>query len=121
MGGYSSSNQTPRRLAYNSVALQSVSAAAKWHDLEKQKPKGLSFLGEDRKVFVGLHRSDFGGTWDIDDAKLRTALEKFGEVENANFVVDKTTNANRGFAFVKFAEKKKSVALAPRNPCKTTL
>lgn len=77
---------------------------------EKEVTKDLSFLGEDRKVFVGLHRKDkeagFGGdVWALDDAKLRAAFEKIGRVESANMVLDKATNKSRGFGFVKFAEK----------------
>ena len=49
-----------------------------------------------KKLFVG------GLSWNTDDALLRQAFEKFGEVSEARVIVDRDTRRSRGFGFVTF-------------------
>jgi RNA recognition motif-containing protein len=49
-----------------------------------------------KKLFVG------GLSWNTDDAALRDAFSKFGEVAEAQVVMDRETNRSRGFGFVTF-------------------
>lgn len=50
-----------------------------------------------KKVFVG------GMSWNTDSEGLRTAFERFGEVEDAKVITDRDTGRSRGFGFVTFA------------------
>jgi cold-inducible RNA-binding protein len=49
------------------------------------------------KVFVG------GLAWATDDAGLRAAFEKYGEISEAVVISDRDTGRSRGFGFVTFA------------------
>lgn len=51
-----------------------------------------------KKVFVG------GISWNTDDAGLRSAFEKFGEVSEAKVITDRDTGRSRGFGFVTFVD-----------------
>lgn len=51
------------------------------------------------ELFVG------GLSSNVDDAGLREAFEKFGEITGAKVVVAKATGESRGFGFVTFASK----------------
>ncbi|MBM4352883.1 MAG: RNA-binding protein [Deltaproteobacteria bacterium] len=50
-----------------------------------------------RKLFVG------GLSWGTRDQGLRTAFEKFGQVEEAKVIMERETGRSRGFGFVTFA------------------
>jgi RNA recognition motif-containing protein len=50
------------------------------------------------KLFVG------GLSWNTNDAELRGAFEKFGEVVEAKVITDRDTGRSRGFGFVTFAD-----------------
>lgn len=52
------------------------------------------------RLFVG------GLSWDTDDASLRQAFEKFGEVQDAVVALDRDTGRSRGFGFVTMAGRK---------------
>jgi heterogeneous nuclear ribonucleoprotein A1/A3 len=49
-----------------------------------------------RKLFVG------GLSWDTDDAGLRAAFVKYGEIREARVITDRDTGRSRGFGFVTF-------------------
>ncbi len=49
------------------------------------------------KVFVG------GLAWATDDAGLRAAFEKYGEITEAVVINDRDTGRSRGFGFVTYA------------------
>ena len=51
-----------------------------------------------KKLFVGSL------AWATDDAGLRAAFEKFGEVQEAVVINDRDTGRSRGFGFVTFAD-----------------
>lgn len=51
-----------------------------------------------KKLFVG------GLSWGTTDEVLRAAFEPFGEVVEANVVLDRESGRSRGFGFVVFAE-----------------
>ncbi len=51
-----------------------------------------------RKVFVGSL------SWGTDEWALRSAFERFGEVEDAVVITDAQTGRSRGFGFVTFKE-----------------
>lgn len=50
-----------------------------------------------KKLFVGSL------PWGVDDAQLREAFSKFGEVTQATVLKDRQTGRSRGFGFVEFA------------------
>lgn len=50
-----------------------------------------------KKLFVG------GLSWNTDDDSLRRAFEAYGNVLEANVVLDRETGRSRGFGFVTFA------------------
>jgi len=50
------------------------------------------------KLFVG------GLSWTTDDAGLKGAFERFGEVAEAKVILDRETGRSRGFGFVTFAD-----------------
>lgn len=49
-----------------------------------------------KKLFVG------GLSWDTDDAGLRDAFSRFGELREAKVITDRDTGRSRGFGFVTF-------------------
>jgi RNA recognition motif-containing protein len=51
-----------------------------------------------KRVYVG------GLAWATDDAGLRAAFERFGEVEDCRVMTDRDTGRSRGFGFVTFAD-----------------
>ncbi|MCA9630875.1 MAG: RNA-binding protein, partial [Myxococcales bacterium] len=51
-----------------------------------------------KKLFVG------GLSWSTDEASLRSAFERFGEVQEAVVVSDRETGRSRGFGFVTFVD-----------------
>jgi RNA recognition motif-containing protein len=51
-----------------------------------------------KKLFVGSL------SWNTDDAGLRSAFERFGDVLDAKVITDRETGRSRGFGFVTFAE-----------------
>lgn len=51
-----------------------------------------------KKLFVGSL------SWSTDDAGLRSAFERFGDVLDAKVITDRETGRSRGFGFVTFAE-----------------
>ncbi|KAJ3012160.1 hypothetical protein HKX48_006427 [Thoreauomyces humboldtii] len=55
------------------------------------------------KVFVG------GLAWETTNDSLRSAFEKFGQVEDSYVISDRETGRSRGFGFVTFAESKSAV------------
>lgn len=44
-------------------------------------------------------------SWDTDDSALRSAFERFGQVEDAKVMTDRETGRSRGFGFVTFADE----------------
>jgi len=50
------------------------------------------------KLFVG------GLSWGTSDDGLKSAFEKFGEVEEAKVITERQTGRSRGFGFVTFSE-----------------
>ena len=51
-----------------------------------------------KKLFVG------GLSWGTDNAALELAFGKFGEVAEAQVVLDRETNRSRGFGFVTYKQ-----------------
>jgi RNA recognition motif-containing protein len=49
-----------------------------------------------KKIFVG------GLSWNTDNASLRDAFAKFGEIVEATVVMDRETHRSRGFGFVTY-------------------
>jgi RNA recognition motif-containing protein len=63
-----------------------------------------------RKLFVG------GLSWGTRDQGLRTAFEKFGQVEEAKVIMERETGRSRGFGFVTFANQEDATrAMAAMN------
>lgn len=59
------------------------------------------------KVYVG------NLPWSVDDAKLKELFASFGEIEEANVIVNKFNNRSKGFGFVTFKndeDGKKAIA-----------
>jgi len=52
-----------------------------------------------KKLFVGSL------AWATDSSGLRTAFERFGEIEEAQVISDRETGRSRGFGFVTFTEE----------------
>lgn len=52
-----------------------------------------------RKLFVG------GVSWNTSEESLRSAFERFGEVEEAKIIYDRETGRSRGFGFVTFVRE----------------
>jgi cold-inducible RNA-binding protein len=50
-----------------------------------------------KKLFVG------GLAWKTNDAGLRQAFERFGEIAEAKVILDRDTGRSRGFGFVTFS------------------
>lgn len=50
-----------------------------------------------KKLFVG------GLSWGTDDQGLRSAFERFGNIDEAKVITDRETGRSRGFGFVTFA------------------
>jgi len=50
------------------------------------------------KVFVG------GLSWGTSDDGLKSAFDKFGEIEEAKVITERQTGRSRGFGFVTFSE-----------------
>ena len=50
-----------------------------------------------KKLFVG------GLSWGTDDVALRSAFERFGDIDDAKVISDRETGRSRGFGFVTFA------------------
>jgi RNA recognition motif-containing protein len=50
------------------------------------------------KLFIG------GLSWDTTDHSLRSAFERFGDVNEAVVISDRETGRSRGFGFVTFGE-----------------
>uniref|UniRef100_A0A7S1EPW2 RRM domain-containing protein n=1 Tax=Timspurckia oligopyrenoides TaxID=708627 RepID=A0A7S1EPW2_9RHOD len=61
--------------------------------------------GGPRKIFVG------GIPISVEDAGLREYFERFGEVVQAQIMLDHRTNKSRGFGFVTFADAQSVVAV----------
>lgn len=51
-----------------------------------------------KKLFVG------GLSWSTNDAGLRSAFERYGDVQEAKVIMDRETGRSRGFGFVTFTE-----------------
>ncbi len=51
-----------------------------------------------KKLFVG------GLSWNTDDASLRDAFERFGQVEEAKVITDRDSGRSRGFGFVTYLD-----------------
>lgn len=51
-----------------------------------------------KRLFVG------GLSWNTDEAELRTAFERFGEIEDVKVITDRETGRSRGFGFVGFVD-----------------
>lgn len=59
------------------------------------------------KIYVG------NLPWSVDDAKLKELFAAFGEIEEANVIVNKFNNRSKGFGFVTFKDDesaKKAIA-----------
>ena len=52
-----------------------------------------------KKLFVGSL------AWATDSSGLRTAFERFGEIEEAQVINDRESGRSRGFGFVTFTEE----------------
>jgi cold-inducible RNA-binding protein len=52
-----------------------------------------------KKLFVGSL------AWETDSSGLKTAFERFGEIEEATVISDRETGRSRGFGFVTFTEE----------------
>ncbi len=52
-----------------------------------------------KKLFVGSL------AWATDSAGLRTAFERFGDIEEAQVISDRETGRSRGFGFVTFNDE----------------
>jgi RNA recognition motif-containing protein len=53
-----------------------------------------------KRLFIG------GLSWNTDDAALHTAFARFGEVAEAQVVLDRETSRSRGFGFVTYKDDK---------------
>lgn len=51
-----------------------------------------------KRLFVG------GLSWNTDEAELRAAFERFGEIEDVKVITDRETGRSRGFGFVGFVD-----------------
>jgi RNA recognition motif-containing protein len=51
-----------------------------------------------KKLFVG------GLSWNTNDSGLRSAFERFGQVEDSKVISDRETGRSRGFGFVTFSD-----------------
>lgn len=51
-----------------------------------------------KRLFVG------GLSWNTDEAELRRAFERFGELNDVKIVTDRETGRSRGFGFVGFSD-----------------
>lgn len=51
-----------------------------------------------KKLFVG------NLSWNLTEADLRKAFEKYGEIEELVILLDRETQRSRGFGFVTFAQ-----------------
>lgn len=51
-----------------------------------------------KKLFVG------GLSWSTNDAGLRSAFERYGDIQEAKVIMDRETGRSRGFGFVTFSE-----------------
>jgi len=49
-------------------------------------------------------------SYDTDDAALREAFERFGDVSDARVIMDKFTNRSRGFGFVEMPDNSQAQA-----------
>ena len=61
------------------------------------------------KIYVG------NLPWSVDDAKLREMFSKFGDVEEANVIVDKFSKRSKGFGFVTLPDEAAAKAIAEMN------
>ena len=52
-----------------------------------------------KKLFVGSL------AWETDSSGLKTAFERFGDIEEATVISDRETGRSRGFGFVMFTEE----------------
>jgi cold-inducible RNA-binding protein len=52
-----------------------------------------------RKLFVG------GLSWNTNDDGLRSAFERFGNIDEAKVIMDRETGRSRGFGFVTFSDE----------------
>ncbi|MDA0596483.1 MAG: RNA-binding protein [Chloroflexi bacterium] len=52
-----------------------------------------------KKLFVGSL------AWETDSSGLKTAFERFGDIEEATVISDRETGRSRGFGFVTFTEE----------------
>lgn len=52
-----------------------------------------------KRLFVG------GLSWDTDEAELRRAFERFGEINDVKVITDRETGRSRGFGFVGFNDR----------------
>ena len=52
-----------------------------------------------KKLFIG------GLAWATDEHGLRTAFERFGDIDEAVVVLDRETGRSRGFGFVTFGDE----------------
>jgi heterogeneous nuclear ribonucleoprotein A1/A3 len=52
---------------------------------------------QQNKLFVG------GLPFNVDEERLRTRFEAYGEIEDLNLVKDRFSGQSRGFAFITFA------------------
>lgn len=52
-----------------------------------------------KKLFVG------GLSWDTSDDSLRTAMARFGTLQEVKVITDRDTGRSRGFGFVTFANE----------------
>lgn len=49
-------------------------------------------------------------SYDVTDDLLRTAFEQFGEVSNANVIIDRETGRSKGFGFVEMPQNEQAQA-----------
>lgn len=59
-------------------------------------PRGPKGSYGPTKLFVG------GLSWDVNDEQLREAFVRFGPLQEASIVTDRSTGRSRGFAFVTY-------------------
>jgi RNA recognition motif-containing protein len=63
----------------------------------------ISVAQQPRRITTGPVRLFVGGlSWDTTTDDLRAAFVKFGPIEDASVVLDRTTGRSRGFGFVTF-------------------